>query len=242
MAPIPMPGRIRTALLVVLAVLALLWLADQRDAAGAWLQASQHRIAAWVDDNPVAGAAAYVVATALGKITPFPGGIVMMLIGGFLFGPVAGALLAAAGAALCALAVAAAGRRLLSGALRRRWGDRLAPVAQAAGREGLSWLLAMRLVPVLPAWLVNLVPVAVPMPLAGVTVATFVGLLPLSFIVAGLGDGLHEMAAAGTVAPDLLLRPSVILPLLGLAALALTPVAVRRWRSRGGRPGGGSRR
>src|SRR5439155_1719903 len=63
--------------------------------------------------------------------------------------------------------------------------------------------------------------------------ATFFGMAPTSFIYASLGNGLGEVLAQGRH-PDLaiLFRPSVLLPILGLAALALLPVLYKRWRGK----------
>jgi len=60
---------------------------------------------------------------------------------------------------------------------------------------------------------------------------TLVGMIPVSFIYASLGNGLGTLAEEGRP-PDLaiLFRPSVFLPILGLAVLALVPVIYKHWR------------
>ena len=56
-------------------------------------------------------------------------------------------------------------------------------------------------------------------------------MVPVSFIYASLGNGLGTLAEEGRPPdPLILFRPSVLLPLLGLAALALLPVIFKRWR------------
>jgi uncharacterized membrane protein YdjX (TVP38/TMEM64 family) len=61
--------------------------------------------------------------------------------------------------------------------------------------------------------------------------ATLVGMIPTSFVYASLGNGLGDVLAQGQH-PDLaiLYRPSILLPIIGLAALALLPVFYKRWR------------
>ena len=63
--------------------------------------------------------------------------------------------------------------------------------------------------------------------------ATFLGIIPATFVYASVGNGLGAILDRGQE-PDLklVLEPQVLLPLLGLAALALLPVLYRRWKGR----------
>ncbi len=62
---------------------------------------------------------------------------------------------------------------------------------------------------------------------------TFVGIIPATFVYASLGTGFGMVIAEGRRPdPTILFRPSILLPILGLAALALVPVLYRRWRGR----------
>ncbi|GAA0595730.1 TVP38/TMEM64 family protein [Caenispirillum bisanense] len=206
---------------------------------GGWaremLVSAQRGIEYWVDLNPVLGAAAFLVVASLGKITPFPGGIILMLAGGYLFGSILGPILAAVGAALGAVAVGYFGRMLLFDTLDRRFGHRISHLERAVVEDGFNWILAARLLPVLPAWLVNLVPVVFPIHLGKVFAATALGLLPISFVLGGIGSSLSNLAAAEMVPSEILMSADVIVPLVGLAAVALAPVlikALRRHRRR----------
>lgn len=225
-----MTRRLYLPLVLLLAVAGGWVLLRHHGEIGAGLTAAQQVVAAWVEARPVAAAVGFVAIAALGKVTPLPGGIAIMLTAGTLFGPVLGPLLAALGAALCALSVGAAGRWLLAEAVHRRVGHRIAHLEETVAEDGFNWLLAARLLPVLPAWLVNLVPVVFPIPLWKVFAATLVGLLPLSFVLGGIGDGLTSLAEAEAVPSDILLSPEVLVPLVGLAVVALVPIAVKRMR------------
>jgi len=98
-------------------------------------------------------------------------------------------------------------------------------------RNGLNYLLVLRLIPIVPFWLLNLVAGAIGLRLRTYVIGTFVGMIPVTFIYASLGSGLGTVIGQGRP-PDLaiLLHPSVSLPILGLAALALLPIVYRRWR------------
>ncbi len=84
-----------------------------------------------------------------------------------------------------------------------------------------------------PFWAVNLVPAFLGVRLRTYVVATFVGIIPATYIFASVGNGLGAVLDAGGT-PDLGLigRPEILLPLLGLAVLALLPAAFRRYKGR----------
>ena len=161
-----------------------------------------------------------------------PGGALLTITGGFLFGPWYGGAYAVIGATLGATVVFLAARAGLAGLAARAapWVRRF-----EAGfrRNGLNYLLVLRLIPIFPFWLVNLVAGAVGLKLWVYVFGTFIGIIPVTFIFASLGNGLGTLVEEGQP-PDLtiLYRPSVLLPILGLAALALLPVVYQRWRAR----------
>ena len=70
------------------------------------------------------------------------------------------------------------------------------------------------------------------MRLASFAGATIIGIMPATFVFAGIGAGLGQVLDAGRP-PDVsvIWSPPVLLPLLGLAALSLLPVAWRHWRA-----------
>ena len=159
-----------------------------------------------------------------------PGSVYFTLASGFLFGPWAGTAYALIGATLGAIVVFLAARAGLAG-LAARAGPWVRRFEAGFRRNGLNYLLVLRLIPIVPFWLINLVAGAVGLRLWVFVLGTFFGMIPVSFIYASLGNGLGTLAEEGR-APDLaiLFRPSVILPILGLAVLALLPVIFKRWR------------
>ena len=186
----------------------------------------------WVEGNPLAGGIGYVLFAAGGMVTPLPSAVFVMLVGGFLFGPVAGGLLAAAGASLSAAVVYLSGRALFAGFVERLLANRLREVRHAVAENAFTCLLALRLLPGMPAWLSNLAPVPLAIPARTVVGATFIGILPMCLLVGAVGDGLATFTAVGDqLSADLLLRPSLLAPLLGMFVLAIVSLASKR-RSR----------
>jgi uncharacterized membrane protein YdjX (TVP38/TMEM64 family) len=112
---------------------------------------------------------------------------------------------------------------------------------EAGFRAGaFSYTLFLRLVPVVPFSVVNLVPAILGIGLRPYALATIFGILPSTIIYSHLGSGLRHLASED-VRLDLgiLHRPDIALPLFALGVLALVPVAYRAWRRR--RPAGSPR-
>ena len=125
-------------------------------------------------------------------------------------------------------------RFALAPLLAVRAGPLLSRLRPGLQRDGFAFLLAMRLIPVMPFLLTNLAPALLGMRLRTFAAATFIGIIPSCLVFAGLGTGLGDVLAAGQPPdPSVALSPPVLLPLLALAALSLAPVAWRRWRRRG---------
>jgi len=158
-----------------------------------------------------------------------PGGAVLTIAGGFLFGTWLGALCAIVGATAGATAIFLAARAGLGG-LAQRGGALVGKLEAGFRADAFNYLLVLRLVPIFPFWLVNLVPALVGVKLQTYVLATLLGIIPGSFVYASLGNGLGSVVEAPN--PGILFRPSVLVPIVGLAILALVPVGYRRWRRR----------
>jgi uncharacterized membrane protein YdjX (TVP38/TMEM64 family) len=170
--------------------------------------------------------AVYAVATALSV----PGASILTIAGGLLFGICLGTLYAVIGATIGATAIFVAARAGFGG-LARCGGLRARRLAAGFRADAFNYLLVLRLVPLFPFWLVNLVAAIAGMKLGPYVLGTFLGIVPGSFVYASLGNGFGDVAEAGRM-PDLhiLFRPGILLPIVGLAALALTPILYKRWR------------
>jgi uncharacterized membrane protein YdjX (TVP38/TMEM64 family) len=155
-----------------------------------------------------------------------PGAAVLTIAGGFLFGTWIGAACAVTGATLGATVLFLAARAGLGG-LAQRAGRFVARLEAGFRADAFNYLLVLRLVPIFPFWLVNLVPALVGVRVATFVFATFLGIIPGSFVYASLGSGLGSVVEQ----PDLtvVFAPRVLLPLIGLALLALIPVVCKRW-------------
>jgi uncharacterized membrane protein YdjX (TVP38/TMEM64 family) len=190
-------------------------------------------LVAWVADNPLLAPVVYILAYAAMVAFSLPGGVLATILGGFLFGTVAGTGYVVVGATAGATLLFLAARTALGAALRARAGPALKRMEAGFHKNALSYLLVLRLVPIFPFWLVNLVPAFLNVPLRVYVLGTFLGIIPGTAVFASIGTGLGALLA-DCRKPDfgVVFQPMILLPLVGLAVLALLPVLFRRWRAR----------
>lgn len=182
----------------------------------------------------VAGAflLAYVAIVALS----LPGAAVASVTGGFLFGLVAGTLINVAAATVGALLIFLAARAGLGQTLAARMEaseGTLGKVKAGLRENEVSVLFLLRLIPVVPFFVANLLPALVGVKLRNFVWTTALGIIPGAIVFASIGVGVGEVFDRGEN-PDLSLiwAPQVIGPLLGLAALAALPILIRALRGR----------
>ena len=213
-------------ILLCLAVAAFLLL---RDTGWDSLARHQQQITDWVARHQLAAAALYCLAYLLTAALSLPHGALLTTMGGLLFGPVAGCALSITGATIGASILLCVVRTAFASTLDRHRGRIPEAMRLRLARDGFSYLLALRLLPVVPFWLVNLAAAVAGLRLAVFIPATLIGIAPASFILSSIGAGIGTVLAEGRT-PDLslLFAPRILLPFLGLAALSLLPALLRR--------------
>ncbi|MEK9660732.1 MAG: TVP38/TMEM64 family protein [Alphaproteobacteria bacterium] len=162
-----------------------------------------------------------------------PGGAIMTITGGFLFGTLVGGTTAVLAATVGATALFLVVRYALGDALRDRAGPFVSRMEAGFRENAMSYLLVLRLIPLFPFWVVNLVPAFLGVRTGTYVLGTFVGIIPGTFVYASVGNGLGVVFDAGET-PDLgiIFSAEILLPILGLALLALLPVAYKRFQER----------
>ena len=195
------------------------------------LKLRRDELQALVHQYPLLSLGAYILVYVAVVSLSLPGALIMTLSGGFLFGPWLGGLAAATGASLGAAVIFLICRTAVGDALRGKAGSTIARIEEGVRRDAFSYLLTLRLIPVMPFWLVNLAAGFVAIPLRTFLIATVLGILPGSLVYAGLGSGLGHVFASGEE-PNLrvIFEPQVLLPLIGLSLLSLLPIVLRRFR------------
>ncbi len=194
------------------------------------LRAHHRIIADFVETRPVAAAGTYLLLYALAVAASVPGAVFMTIIGGFLFGAVLGTALTVVAATLGATLLFLAARTAIGSLLRAKAESWFGRMEAGFRRDAFSYLLVLRLVPLFPFFIVNLVPAFLGVGLGTFVGATLLGIIPgtLVFTLAGCGLG-SILEAGGEFSIRSVLTPEMIAALCGLALLALVPVVYRRY-------------
>jgi len=230
-------GAARWLPLAVIVVVASIGTFAFRDHLGfAALSENREALIAFRDANFAATALVFLAAYTAIVAFSLPGATVATLTGGFLFGLFPGAVFnlvsATAGAVLVFLAVRAGlGDRLT--ARMDAGGERVRAFRDALRDNEFTVLFSIRLIPLVPFFVANLVPALVGMRLSNFAAATFLGIIPGCIVYTWVGVGLGEVLARGET-PDLgiIFEPYILGPLVGLAILAALPMLLKVWKGR----------
>jgi len=164
----------------------------------------------------------YVVTIALSV----PGGLVLSLTIGFLFGRWVGTVLVVVAATIGATLLFSAARYLFADAARRRMGALGEKINAGFAENALNYLLFLRLVPLFPFFLVNLAPAFTTISLRTFVTGTLIGIIPGSFVFVNLGQTLGRIDSLSG-----LLSTETIAAFVLLGLLALLPVLIKKMRS-----------
>ncbi len=192
----------------------------------------EHRetLLSFVAANPLLAPLIFVVIYALATALSVPGGVILTIAGGFMFGTWLGGLYVVIGATIGATGIFLIAKTALGNTLRDKAGPWLSKMEAGFKENALSYLLVLRLIPLFPFWLVNLVPAFLGVPLGTYVFGTFVGIIPGSLVFASVGNGLGAVFDAGET-PDLgiIFEPAILGPILALSVLALVPVLYKHF-------------
>lgn len=197
------------------------------------LQEHREWLTTQVRDHVAVSTLTFTAIYALATAFSIPVGAALTICGGFLFGIWVAAACVLVGATVGACALFLAARTALADILRAKAGPALQRMEAGFRENALNYLLVLRLIPVFPFWLVNLVPAFLGVSLRTYVIGTFVGIIPGTLVYASLGNGLGAILDAGE-RPDLdiIFDPEILLPILGLAVLALLPVVYKKVKGR----------
>jgi uncharacterized membrane protein YdjX (TVP38/TMEM64 family) len=217
------------------------------------LAGNRETLRALIEGNLLLALAVFVALYAIAVALSLPGGAVLTITGGFLFGWVLGGVASVIAATLGAAIVFVIAKGALSDVLEARAGPWLSRFREGFHRDAFSYLLFLRLVPVFPFWLVNLAPALLGVPFMTYLVTTILGIIPGTFAFALAGNGLDSVIEAQQAAyqsclakageggqescpyaldPSALLTPELIAGLVALGTVSLIPIAVKWFRRR----------
>ena len=191
------------------------------------LKSGLEQFAAWKSTSPIglglAFGAVYVLVTALS----LPGAAILTLAAGAIFGLFWGTVIASFASTLGATLAFWSARYLLRDWVQKRFGDRLKPINQGVARDGAFYLFTLRLVPVFPFFLINLLMGLVPIRALTFYGVSQVGMLAGTLVYVNAGTQLAQIDSLGGI-----VSPGVMLSFVLLGVFPLIAKAVLGWLQR----------
>jgi uncharacterized membrane protein YdjX (TVP38/TMEM64 family) len=219
-------GRIALLLVFAAAVFAFFYFDVKQYLSLDALKANRDRLLTYTESHYASSVLIYIALYCLQTAFSLPGAAVFTLAGGFLFGVVPGTLYVNIAATSGATLAFVAARYLLRDWVERKFGERLRPIQEGFERNGFNYLLTLRLIPLFPFFLVNLVAGLTRIGVGEFVAATAIGILPAGFVFANAGRQLGSINSLGEI-----VSPSVLGAFALLGVLAIVPIIYRRYTS-----------
>ena len=191
------------------------------------LKANRDHLLEFTNANFTTAVALYVTVYILQTAFSLPGGAIMTLAGGFLFGSILGTIFVNIGATTGATLAFLAARYVLRDWVEQKFGERIEPIQAGFAQNAFSYLLTLRLIPAFPFFLVNLVSGLTRIPLGTYVIGTSVGIIPGSFVYAFAGRQLGSINSLAEIVSG-----PVLLAFTFLGLLALIPILHRKFAGR----------
>ena len=219
--------------LVVLLALLGLWLAYWYWDLGQWLtleqlKASRDALISLYADQPVKTALTFFGVYVLAAALSFPGASILTLAAGAIFGWAMGLLLVSFASSLGALLAFWASRYLLRDVIEKRFGKLLQPINEGLAKDGTFYLLTLRLVPLFPFWLINLLMGLTTLGARRFYIVSQIGMLVGTAVYVNAGTQLAAIDTAADVLSPGLIASLVLLGVFPLMAKVMVGALQRR--------------
>ncbi|WP_339800732.1 FAD-dependent oxidoreductase [uncultured Marinobacter sp.] len=182
------------------------------------LQRHQQALADWIADNLVLAVSGFVLIYILATALSLPGATVLTLAGGAFLGNVAGLLAVSVASTIGASLAFLVARFLLRDTLRRKYGKTVNRIDEGIARDGVFYLATLRLVPVFPFFLINLVMGLTGMKLRTYALVSWLAMLPGTFVYVNAGTQLGQIRSTGDILSAELLLSFALLGLFPIIA------------------------
>lgn len=187
------------------------------------LKANRDRLLTFAEANYAVAAGLFIVMYCAVTGLSLPGATIMTLAGGFLFGSLLGTLYVNVGATSGATIAFLASRYLLRDWVEQKFGAKLGPIQEGFAKNAFSYLMTLRLIPLFPFFLVNLLSGLTRVNVGTYIAATALGIIPGSFVYAYAGRQLGTLNSLKEIA-----SPNVLLAFTLLGLLALGPIVYKK--------------
>lgn len=197
------------------------------------LKENRDWLAGFVQDNFLIAFMGFIVLYATLVGISFPGAGFLSIFGGFLFGTFTGAFGIVIGATIGACIIFLVARNAIGGNLAEKMGPYMKKFEDGLSKNELSYLFILRLVPLFPFFVVNVVPALFNVKFRNYALSTALGIIPGSLVYASIGDGASAIFEQGEdlKLSGVMTEPRVLFPIIGLAILAMIPIIYNKLKA-----------
>lgn len=182
------------------------------------LQGSKERLNEFYNQNTIGVIAGFFLVYVIMAAFSLPGAAVMTLAAGVIFGFALGLLVSSFASSLGALLATVVARYVLGDWVEEKFGDRLKKINEGIKKEGAFYLFTLRLIPIFPFFVINLVIGLTKMPLKTYYWVSQLGMLPGTAVYVFAGVQLSEVSAIGDIFSFELILAFVLIGLFPLIA------------------------
>jgi uncharacterized membrane protein YdjX (TVP38/TMEM64 family) len=161
-----------------------------------------------------------------------PAATIMTLVGGFLFGQIIGTICVVLSASLGGCSIFLSTKLASKNSAKKEHGTWVQKMKSGFSENAFSYMLTLRLIPIFPFVIVNIVAGVLQIPLKTFFFGTLIGIIPGSYIYTSVGVAMQTLLNEENFTPESLLSPDIIIALTGLGALALLPIIYRIYKKR----------
>jgi uncharacterized membrane protein YdjX (TVP38/TMEM64 family) len=217
-------GKLAVILMIALAIGAFFYFDLGRFLSLAVLKENRDNLLSFTQDHFAASAGLFILSYIIVTGLSLPGAVILTLAGGFLFGGLLGTLLVNIGATTGATLAFLVARYLLREAVEQKFGRWLGPFQEGFNKNAFSYLMTLRLIPLFPFFVVNVVSGLTRVNVGTYVVSTALGIIPGSFVYAYAGQQLGTINSLNEIA-----SPNVIAAFVLLGMLAIVPVLYKKY-------------
>jgi len=197
------------------------------------IRAHRHLYLSWTNQHYLSAVTGFILLYCLIIAISIPGAIFLTFAGGFLFGTVWGTVFVVIGETLGCTVTFLAVKISLGEWIARKASKWVLKMEAEFEKNAFNYIITLRLIPILPFWLVNIAAALLKVSTGTFISSTFLGIIPLTVIYVSLGHSLSIIFEHDT-APNLqiFLSPHIYIPLIALSFFAMFPVAYQYYKKR----------
>src|SRR5208282_5595993 len=186
-----------------------------------YVKASQEKFAALYADHRLPVIAAYMAIYILVTSLSLPGAAIMTLAGGALFGLFTGSIIVSFASTIGATLACFVSRSVLRDWVQNKFNDKLKTINEGIEKEGAFYLFTLRLIPVFPFWLINLIMGLTKMPLRTFYWVSQAGMLAGTIVYVNAGKELAKIDSLSGILSSRLIFSFALLGIFPIASKKL---------------------